>query len=179
MRHVLTSENCRLLATFPADGDRRILLWNAFIATMYGTGALPFELLALRWGDLSRDADGLTTLHFERRVARTVPLIRWSSQLLTEYGDSCAPVQAEAPMFARGNKPLAYSDVQWELERRSKVLGLAQSATTTDIRRACVRDLLNDGMKAEDICDLLGLKDPNRVTLMVESLHDIKNGPPG
>src|ERR1700754_4766821 len=159
MESLPSPENCASLASLDHNGDASVIMWNALIGLMYGIGANPGEISNLLWRDSVRTDNGRWTLTFRgRRGARTVPLLTWSAERLTEHAVAMQPLRPTDRIFTRARAEIRSALIIKELQRRSSVIGLSPAASPTTIHRACIRDLIAAGMALENVADLIGAK---------------------
>ena len=149
-----------------------ILMWNALIGLMYGIGASPKEMSNLLWRHRVQTEDGRWTLAFGGRGVRTVPVLGWSADRLTEYAEAMEPLRPADRIFTSAGTSIGVLVIK-ELRRRSKMIGVAPVPTPTTIRRACIRDLFANGMALEEVADLVGAKDLPNFVKLVKSLFPI------
>jgi site-specific recombinase XerD len=174
MQNLPSPEHCASLASFDHHGDATVMMWNALIGLMYGIGANPREISNLLWRDSVRTDNGRWTLTFRgRRGARTVPVLTWSAERLTEYAVAMEPLRPTDRIFTRARAEIGGALVVKELHRRSSVIGLSPAALPTTIHRACIRDLIAAGMALEYVADLIGAKDLAHFGKLVKSLFRI------
>jgi site-specific recombinase XerC len=176
MQNLPSPEDCASLASFDHHGDVTVMMWNALIGLMYGIGPNPQETSNLQWKDGVRTDNGGWTLTFRgRRSARTVPVLTWSAERMTEYAVAMEPLRPADRIFTRAGAPVGGALIVKEFRRRSSVIGLSPAALPSTIRRACIRDLIAAGMPLEKVADLIGAKDLAHFGKLVKTLFPVTN----
>ncbi|MBR0689863.1 tyrosine-type recombinase/integrase [Bradyrhizobium manausense] len=150
--------------------DPRKIRFDAALSLLYGTGCLVSEISDLDAAHVER-TERETKVVFKGAprgptVARTVALSGKAKQILDRHLDGMSVDPGRLLFVSERGHPLDGGSLNAELARRCAALGFIERLTTSDLRRACVRHCLERGMRPDDLCRVLGLRDVNRVAAL-------------